>query len=800
MKLRLLAFAALACATNLAAAPDPKRLAKVTAELEAIERLGGDRLGYAETMLRFLGADSTDTAESRRTRPEVSAYDLFSGALAIRESLQTDSITPGEERGADVPVSTLKGPQTKSHDFKTMLKGRKVQQFALASHVPPDWFYAHFSSLSSALDFADYLNTRGGAFYNRASEAPVDTALKRRILQQLAIVENKDARIFYDAVVEEAALVSSDFFFSMGTDVSLVFRLRQRMLFEATMATYRKQFQAAAPDAKSEVVNLEGKQVQALATPDNRLRSYYVLEGDMAIISNSLPAIARLLRIAAKKEPALAAMDEFRYMRSVYPADTGSEDGFLYFSDAFIRRLVSAEVRIAEARRMNTAFRLANLEKLALFHRHLYGKNAENTGSLLAAVAKDKAQLQKLTRQFSGLELRGLRAYSPAMGSLGFLKPNLEAELKTVTAGEANHYREFVRRYSEFWREYFDPIGIRFKKTQAGMKAEICILPLIENSIYDTIRRVLAQKLQQHRITTIPGETLSLSATLELNNTRPFRSAGDGLEFVENLTGNVQLHVLDENPTVDFESGVLFEEFTRRRARPDILAGAIAWSLFHPLRLSIEARDSASAEALVRGLRSVSRNHSRWQTSFAYDYQYSGKTVTVFVVNIAQIVTFRFHTWIDGNQIHMTTTRDYAERFLSAKPQVTMRRGNVVGIYRPSEIRREKGVLVQGNAEAMQRSCFAHLGTVKLTSLVFPGEDLPSAFEKQYGFRPVCPVGGSYVVKDGNPSHTKLGTPAMAHNDFSAVETLLRDFFATQEFSVQFQFTPHGIMTEIETK
>ncbi|HNJ67096.1 MAG TPA: hypothetical protein PKM44_15285 [Turneriella sp.] len=160
MKLRLLILPALLGAGTLSAAPDAKRLAKVTAELKAIESLGGDRLGYAETILRFLEIENTEYSESRRARPEVSAYDMFSGALAIRESLQTDTIEPGEERGAAIPINTLKGPQTKSHDFKTMLKGRKVQQFPLADRVPHDWFYAHFSSLTSALNLADYINTR----------------------------------------------------------------------------------------------------------------------------------------------------------------------------------------------------------------------------------------------------------------------------------------------------------------------------------------------------------------------------------------------------------------------------------------------------------------------------------------------------------------------------------------------------------------------------------------------------------------------------------------------------------------
>ena len=277
-------------------------------------------------------------------------------------------------------ISTLKGPQVKSHPFADMLKGRKSEAppaercastrtaglehpcSELAANVPPDWFYAHFSSLTRALDFGDYLNQTGGAFYNRFSEAPVDSALKKRILAQLAIEEHKEARMFYDSVIEEMAVVSSDFFFGMGTDVSLLFRLKAENLFKTTIQSYRQRFVQHTPGAREFMMTIEGKLISAIFSPDMRLRSYYYLEGQTAIISNSPVAMARLLRIAQKKEAALASLDEFKYMRSVYTANKETEDGFIYFSDMFIRRLVSPQVRIAEARRMQTAFQLRRLK------------------------------------------------------------------------------------------------------------------------------------------------------------------------------------------------------------------------------------------------------------------------------------------------------------------------------------------------------------------------------------------------------------------------------------------------------
>jgi len=36
--------------------------------------------------------------------------------------------------------------------------------------------------------------------------------------------------------------------------------------------------------------------------------------------------------------------------------------------------------------------------------------------------------------------------------------------------------------------------------------------------------------------------------------------------------------------------------------------------------------------------------------------------------------------------------------------------------------------------------------------------------------------------------------------DIKAVEALFTEFFNTEEFRLNFEFTPHGIMTSIETK
>lgn len=781
---------------------NPKVAMRIRSEVAAIEDYGGDRLGYAAAMGAYLDRGKPRDERAWRERPQLSPFELFSGVLAIRESLQVSSIRAAKGDNAQVDVSTLKGPEVKSHPFDEMRRGRKSEIFPLAAHVPTDWFYAHFSSLTRALDLGDYLNKTGGAFYNRFSDAPVDSALKQRILSQLAILENKDARIFYDSVIAETALVSSDFFFGMGTDVSLLFKLKQKAIFESTIKMYRSKFLKETPTAKEETVKIEGVQVNFIFSPNNRLRSYFYRAGDTAIISNSPAALARLIRVAQKKEAALASLDEFKYMRSVYAADDDTEDGFVYFSDAFIRRLVSPQVRIAEARRMEIAFNLAQVEKLILLHQHAYGKTPKNLDELISGTAFDEKSAKEMRAVFGAFKVNGFRAEHPEWGTLGFLRPNLESPIAKVNQAEADGYKNFVESYSNFWREYFDPIGIRFKKKDSGIKIEICILPLIENSIYNQVRALLGGAASTHNIQSISGETLSLAAHVNLDGIRSLGlTLHDQEKSTQSLTGNFQLHGLDNFPTIDFEPGLIMRELTRGRARPDIFFGLLAWSLFHPLRLAIETQSQAAAENLIAIVQKMLDRKSRRHRDFtSYEYTHNGQKITVFVLDFFQTLKFRFHTWVDGNTIQVTSTREYAEKFIDAKKIIQSEKGNLVALYRPAQIVREKSAIVQSSAELVQKSCLAHLGTVKLASLIFPGEDVAGALLKRYGFKPICPAGGKYSIKKGNPTHSMFGTYNASRTDMKAIEKLFVDFFATEEFRVNFEFTPHGIMTVIETK
>src|SRR5262249_5127618 len=52
-------------------------------------------------------------------------------------------------------------------------------------------------------------------------------------------------------------------------------------------------------------------------------------------------------------------------------------------------------------------------------------------------------------------------------------------------------YQEFLSDYSQYWRQYFDPIVFRLQMTPQRYRLETIVLPLIDNSIYTTMAQLL---------------------------------------------------------------------------------------------------------------------------------------------------------------------------------------------------------------------------------------------------------------------------------------------------------------------
>ena len=84
-------------------------------------------------------------------------------------------------------------------------------------------------------------------------------------------------------------------------------------------------------------------------------------------------------------------------------------------------------------------------------------------------------------------------AVSDAYNTIHFATPLIELSIDKITPAEAKEYAHFRKEYSELWRTYFDPIGLRLSLDAKRVRVETHILPLAGSEQYRTWRQMAGQ-------------------------------------------------------------------------------------------------------------------------------------------------------------------------------------------------------------------------------------------------------------------------------------------------------------------
>jgi hypothetical protein len=473
---------------------------------------------------RLTGSGAREAANARAQK--VDLFNLFSGALAIQESLQLDTMrggtsarlpgnlapiqktAPGKaapERKPTVKITELTGPTIKSHPWQQMLAGRKPAISPLARCVPDDFYYVEFRSLSKLLDALDLSADWGSHLFSQASQEARTQLVGEKLKKQLAVETQPLLRPFYNMVVEEAAVTGSDLYVREGSDVTLLFRFKQPTVFKARMNGFLDRAQKSQPDARRSEGSILGVRYVQVSTPDRAVHVFSAYpQENLHLRSNSLAGLTRVLEAIQGKTAAgqpvrrLGDTDELAYVRTLMPAGASEEDGFVYLSDPFIRRLVGPQVKLTEARRLVCYNHLRMMGNAALLYRSEHGKAATSLDELARSGCAPGVFGQGELRCPDGgtytLSADGMTGHCSHHGHAEGLVPCLEIPLKQVTAEEADEYKAFLDAYNQYWRTYFDPIVLRLQVTPKRLRLETIILPLMDNSVYSALAMGLGGK------------------------------------------------------------------------------------------------------------------------------------------------------------------------------------------------------------------------------------------------------------------------------------------------------------------
>jgi hypothetical protein len=419
-----------------------------------------------------------------------------------------------------------------------MLAGRNPQVSALSRCVPEDFYLVEFRSVNKLVDASEQADQWSTHVFNQAVQEAQTQLVDKRLREQLAVEVNPLLKPFYDSVVSEVALTGSDLFLRVGSDVALLFQVEQPALFRAQMDQFLTSAQKHHTDAQRTSGSYLGVEFEHVATPDRRIHVFSAYpKPNLHVRANSRAALERILEAVQGKNAAgqpvrrLGDSTEFKYIRTLMQRGTDEEDGFVYLSDPFVRRLMGPTLRLTNHHRMRCYNHLKMIGHAALMYRTEHGANPASLEALTAAGCAPgtfgEAHLACPDGGQYSLTDDGLTGRCSHHGHAGYLNPCCEVEVDEVTAAEAEAYRQFLSQYNSYWRTFFDPIAIRLKVSPERIRAETIVLPLIDNSIYTGLATFLGGPTEPLDSLPVPKRNI-FSVAARVNKQAVLQRAGLG--------------------------------------------------------------------------------------------------------------------------------------------------------------------------------------------------------------------------------------------------------------------------------
>lgn len=426
---------------------------------------------------------------------------LYTGMTSIEEALQTDRgllLRRDYRQGERFSLASIKGVELPAHPWEKMIAELNAKSVVdpMAQYVPAEMAYLYAHDLRTLVRVKRELSGRFTELFQALEGRGGDSSFMRGYEQQLAIRSSALSEALGHLATDGVALISSDPLQREGSDMTLLFLVRNESLLRGRLKKYAEEARARRPDATTRELEIAGNRVELLSTPDGDLQRYLMRLGPLLVASNSKKVLKRLLAVQQKKIKSLAESGDYRYMRARYRFTKDGEDAFLFIGDDFVAHVTSPRFKILQARRMEARADLQAVGFSALVYGWLQGKAPRSIDELRSA-----GHLLPQERQHAdGAKI----SYSPrrgahsAWGRAYRLTPLIELSLEQVSKAEAESYARFRDSYQRYWRGYIDPIAIRIRAPRSGqLELDGRMLPLIEGSGYDELLKMVGQTLMR---------------------------------------------------------------------------------------------------------------------------------------------------------------------------------------------------------------------------------------------------------------------------------------------------------------
>ncbi len=483
--------------------------------------------------------------ELRRSHGLAELMGTVSGAASIQESLQLDRglRLRRETRRRELKLSSLKPPALAPlpfHEMQAALpKGSTPNPEPLAELTPADFWYLRFRDVRVMLESLEELEDWVTPAVRLMEGNAEDYALSHRYQGELALRRSELARLFGDRVIAEVAVVGSDPYIREGSDLSFIFRVKLKTVFDAVLSQHLSSWKSEVNGVVRSEKEYRGHSLLVDRDSTGRVRRHRVDTGEFVIVSNSEAALQRILDTIDKRSKSLAGEPDFRYLRA---RDPGEHDALAFLSDSFIASVVGPAQKIKEMRRHVALAELLTPGYAAMLYGWLEGEAPTDVASLTRRGYLRPDELKHGDGWAIAFDLKA--GASSKWGRPSALMPLIEiADPLKISEAEAETYRRFAGGYQDSWSDYIDPVAVVMDLDKEGdlqtAKFHTRILPLIQNSEYDQIEGISgAQRIE------VPPIQGGFRLAFALGQDASVRSELDGLGGMLGGSGALNLRWL----------------------------------------------------------------------------------------------------------------------------------------------------------------------------------------------------------------------------------------------------------------
>ena len=705
-------------------------------------------------------------------------FKVFSGGRAISENLQLDRLIRNSKIAeANVPISSLRGITVAEIDWTPFLKGKKPELDSLAKRIPGDQHALFVPTFSAFITLTDEAKEYGTPILHLTQNRAEDALTQSRYETQLCLGLDEISRALGPQLIRSVAMTGSDPFLRTGTDVAILFeavnsKLLQSFIIGKQTAAQQQFGNAQIVQGKIGTVSYHG-----VISPQRKISSYTATVDGTVIVSNSLAQLTRLVELDSDSHDCMANLPEYHFFRSRYSLEDKNQTGFLMVTDAAIRRWCGPKWRIAASRRTRAA---------AVMAQH----QAKHLSELVKGKARDRLLETKLyVPDLGTLKLHESGVTSSTYNSNDFLTPISELDLTYVTAGEANSYNRWRRSYQNYWRQFFDPIGIGFSIKKQQLTADMTVMPLIAQTEYNDLLRWTGNAKIKPDTGDRHAEMIAQFIMALDHKSREMAMASN---FLENAIPTIKADPfswMGESVSIFVDQDPLWQELAKLKPEEyDKFAREKRFSF--PVGLRVEVKNSLKLTLFLTGLRTlinqVAPDLTAWTTHKHAGKSYVkitptesgqrqiGEDINIFYAATHTQLVFSLNEGVVKRVLERETegTKENKKKedvkktpkLTASQKRMTERPwlGDSVAIRL-----NDMGLKVFSSAwgdtyhKEMQKRSWKNLHILNEWKKLFPNEDPVSIHERFWQTRLRCPGGGKYVwnKKSQTMESTVFGHP-----------------------------------------